>query len=38
MYDPATGLYHMHYQYHPNHVNWGMKTVQTTKNPTDSLR
>ncbi|KAL8367202.1 hypothetical protein RB599_010280 [Gaeumannomyces hyphopodioides] len=23
VYDPATDLYHLHYQYHPNHVNWG---------------
>lgn len=23
LYDPAQGLYHMHYQFHPNHVNWG---------------
>ncbi|KAK1975207.1 glycosyl hydrolase [Colletotrichum cereale] len=23
MYDPATETYHLHYQYHPNHVAWG---------------
>jgi len=23
MYDPATERYHLHYQWHPNHVNWG---------------
>ncbi|KAJ5690694.1 hypothetical protein N7462_005086 [Penicillium macrosclerotiorum] len=23
MYDPARGLYHLHYQFHPNHVSWG---------------
>lgn len=23
VYDPATDLYHLHYQFHPNHVNWG---------------
>ncbi|GJD02323.1 Sucrose-6-phosphate hydrolase [Colletotrichum higginsianum IMI 349063] len=23
VYDPATGTYHLHYQFHPNHVNWG---------------
>ncbi|CRG90961.1 beta-fructofuranosidase [Talaromyces islandicus] len=23
LYDPVQGLYHMHYQFHPNHVNWG---------------
>ena len=23
LYDPATNLYHMHYQFHPLHVNWG---------------
>lgn len=23
MYDPGTGLYHMMYQWHYNHVNWG---------------
>jgi hypothetical protein len=24
MYDPVRNLYHLHYQFHPNHVNWGM--------------
>ena len=23
MYDPVGDLYHMHYQWHPNHVEWG---------------
>lgn len=23
MYDPSTDTYHLHYQFHPNHVNWG---------------
>ncbi|KAF2839524.1 glycoside hydrolase family 32 protein [Patellaria atrata CBS 101060] len=23
MYDPQGDLYHLHYQWHPNHVNWG---------------
>lgn len=23
-YDPVQNLYHLHYQFHPNHVNWGM--------------
>ncbi|KAH8727231.1 glycosyl hydrolase-like proteins family 32 superfamily [Phaeosphaeriaceae sp. PMI808] len=23
MYDPAKNRYHLHYQWHPNHVNWG---------------
>ena len=23
MYDPTTDTYHLHYQFHPNHVNWG---------------
>ncbi|PNH45698.1 hypothetical protein VD0004_g2232 [Verticillium dahliae] len=23
LYDPTTETYHLHYQYHPNHVNWG---------------
>ncbi|GJC81526.1 levanase [Colletotrichum liriopes] len=23
VYDPATETYHLHYQFHPNHVNWG---------------
>ncbi|KNG52623.1 glycoside hydrolase family 32 protein [Stemphylium lycopersici] len=23
MYDPTKDLYHLHYQWHPNHVNWG---------------
>ncbi|CAP86472.1 hypothetical protein E8E15_004602 [Penicillium rubens] len=23
MYDPVEGIYHMHYQFNPNHVNWG---------------
>ncbi|KAK2027784.1 Arabinanase/levansucrase/invertase [Colletotrichum zoysiae] len=23
VYDPATETYHLHYQYHPNHVSWG---------------
>jgi len=23
MYDPTTDRYHLHYQWHPNHVNWG---------------
>lgn len=23
LYDPAEDLYHLHYQWHPNHVNWG---------------
>jgi beta-fructofuranosidase len=23
MYDPNTETYHLHYQWHPNHVNWG---------------
>ncbi|KAJ0158767.1 Levanase [Colletotrichum tanaceti] len=23
VYDPATQTYHLHYQFHPNHVNWG---------------
>lgn len=23
MYDPAEDRYHLHYQWHPNHVNWG---------------
>ncbi|CAG5146954.1 uncharacterized protein ALTATR162_LOCUS1960 [Alternaria atra] len=23
MYDPTTETYHLHYQWHPNHVNWG---------------
>jgi beta-fructofuranosidase len=23
MYDPVRGLYHLHYQSHPNHVAWG---------------
>ncbi|KAJ5307648.1 hypothetical protein N7476_008304 [Penicillium atrosanguineum] len=23
MYDPVRGLYHLHYQFHPNHVAWG---------------
>ncbi|OOQ83368.1 glycoside hydrolase family 32 protein [Penicillium brasilianum] len=23
MYDPVQNLYHLHYQFHPNHVNWG---------------
>lgn len=27
MYDPIQGVYHMHYQFHPNHVNWGMNIV-----------
>ncbi|KAK1967680.1 Arabinanase/levansucrase/invertase [Colletotrichum sublineola] len=23
VYDPNTSTYHLHYQYHPNHVSWG---------------
>ncbi|KAF1843775.1 glycoside hydrolase family 32 protein [Cucurbitaria berberidis CBS 394.84] len=23
LYDPTTDTYHLHYQWHPNHVNWG---------------
>lgn len=23
MYDPTTETYHIQYQFHPNHVNWG---------------
>lgn len=23
MYDPTADTYHLHYQWHPNHVNWG---------------
>ncbi|KAJ5632148.1 hypothetical protein N7490_008487 [Penicillium lividum] len=23
MYDPVQGLYHLHYQFHPNHIAWG---------------
>ena len=23
VYEPATDMYHLHYQFHPNHVNWG---------------
>ncbi|EJT71785.1 hypothetical protein GGTG_11039 [Gaeumannomyces tritici R3-111a-1] len=23
VYEPATDLYHLHYQFHPNHVGWG---------------
>lgn len=23
MYDPVRGLYHLHYQFHPNHISWG---------------
>lgn len=23
LYDPNTEMYHLHYQYHPNHVDWG---------------
>ncbi|TDZ40362.1 Levanase [Colletotrichum sidae] len=23
VWDPKTETYHLHYQYHPNHVNWG---------------
>lgn len=23
VHDPATDLYHLNYQFHPNHVNWG---------------
>lgn len=23
LYDPNTGLYHLHYQFHPSHVDWG---------------
>ncbi|KAJ5935744.1 hypothetical protein N7466_005291 [Penicillium verhagenii] len=23
MYDPTRGLYHLHYQFHPNHIEWG---------------
>ncbi|KAF7719133.1 Beta-fructofuranosidase [Penicillium ucsense] len=23
MYDPINKIYHLHYQFHPNHVNWG---------------
>ncbi|KAJ5684425.1 uncharacterized protein N7477_000770 [Penicillium maclennaniae] len=23
MYDPVQGVYHLHYQFHPNHVAWG---------------
>lgn len=23
MYDPARDLYHIFYQWHPNHINWG---------------
>ncbi|KAJ5778642.1 hypothetical protein N7520_001888 [Penicillium odoratum] len=23
MYDPVRGLYHLHYQFHPNHIAWG---------------
>jgi beta-fructofuranosidase len=23
MYDPTEDRYHLHYQFHPNHVNWG---------------
>lgn len=23
MYDPTTDTYHLHYQFHPNHINWG---------------
>ncbi|KAJ5241740.1 uncharacterized protein N7469_000067 [Penicillium citrinum] len=23
MYDPVRGIYHLHYQYHPNHISWG---------------
>ncbi|CAO2656179.1 Nn.00g049820.m01.CDS01 [Neocucurbitaria sp. VM-36] len=23
MYDPTTDTYHLHYQWHPNHINWG---------------
>ncbi|KAI8939766.1 hypothetical protein NX059_003509 [Plenodomus lindquistii] len=23
MYDPTEDTYHLHYQWHPNHVNWG---------------
>ena len=26
VYDPVRNTYHMQYQFHPNHVNWG-KTV-----------
>jgi beta-fructofuranosidase len=24
MYDPVRGLYHLHYQFHSNHIAWGM--------------
>ncbi|KAK5005779.1 hypothetical protein LTR28_007294 [Elasticomyces elasticus] len=24
MYDPARDIYHLFYQWHPNHINWGM--------------
>jgi hypothetical protein len=23
MYDPTTETYHLQYQFHPNHINWG---------------
>jgi beta-fructofuranosidase len=23
MYDPTTDTYHLQYQFHPNHINWG---------------
>ncbi|KAJ5376096.1 hypothetical protein N7509_012982 [Penicillium cosmopolitanum] len=23
MFDPVRGLYHLHYQFHPNHIGWG---------------
>lgn len=31
MYDPVEGVYHLHYQFHPNHVNWGMSSFSKSK-------
>jgi len=30
-YDPVKGVYHLHYQFHPNHVNWGMSSFPKPK-------
>lgn len=28
MYDPTRDEYHLMYQWHPNHIDWGMSTVE----------
>lgn len=29
MYDPTRDTYHLMYQWHPYHINWGMQFVST---------